>query len=164
MNMLLRWSWIPILVLILDQYTKNLATSELVRGVPKAIFPGLNFNLAFNCGGAWSLFADVGDWIIWFFLVVAVVVSIVITVWLYRLDAAEKLKGFSLALVLGGALGNLWDRVTVRCVVDFIQVYYDKWAWPTFNIADSAISVGAVLLIYVFYQEGKAEKQSKAST
>lgn len=164
MNILLRWSWVPILVLVLDQYTKHMATSELVKGVPKAVFPGLNMNLAHNCGGAWSLLADAGAWTKWFFLIVAISVSIGIIVWLYRLEVTERFKGFALAMVLGGALGNLYDRLTVECVVDFIQVYYDRWAWPTFNIADSAISVGAVFLIYIFYQEGKAEKQQKASS
>ena len=112
------------------------------------MIPGfLNWTLAFNTGAAFSFLHDAGGWQRWLFSVLAVGVSAVLIVWLRRLPRGEWRTALPLALVIGGALGNLVDRVRFGRVTDFIEVYYQQWSWPAFNVADSAISVGAVLLI-----------------
>ena len=109
--------------------------------------PFFNFTLMHNTGAAFSFLADQGGWQRWFFAVLALGVSLVLAVWLSRLKAHETWLALALSLVLGGAIGNLIDRVYYGYVIDFIDVYYNASHWPAFNIADSAISVGAVMLI-----------------
>lgn len=144
---MLKWLWLSALVAALDLATKAVASHYLVLYQPVPVFPGFNWTLAHNSGAAFSFLASQSGWQRWFFSVIALVVSIGITIWITRLKSTETWLAVALALVLGGAIGNLWDRVTLGYVVDFIDVYYQQSHWPAFNIADSAICVGAVLLI-----------------
>ena len=142
------WMAVAIAVVITDQLTK-LAIShyiELYDRVPLASF--INLTHQRNTGAAFSFLADAGGWQRWFFTSLAVIVSAVIVTWLWRAreDAPLPLAA-GLSLVLGGAVGNLVDRLAHGYVTDFIQVWFGDWAFPSFNVADSAITVGAALLI-----------------
>ncbi len=138
---------IAVLIIIIDQITKWVASSTLTIHEQNPVMPSFNFTLMHNYGAAFSFLSDAGGWQRWFFTIIAVVISIVLVVWITRLKTHEKWLGFALSLVLGGAIGNLIDRVAYGYVVDFIQWYYDRFYWPAFNIADAAISVGAVILL-----------------
>ncbi len=144
---MLKWLWLSALVIAFDQVTKYMVTDslQLFQSIP--IMPSLNLVLAHNTGAAFSFLSDAGGWQRWFFAVLAIAVSIVIVVWLKRLKKNERRLAVALSLVLGGAVGNVWDRIVHGYVVDFIDVYYGDWHWPAFNVADSAICVGAALLI-----------------
>lgn len=142
------WLIVSIVVIALDQLTKHIAVVALEPYAPHAVIPGLlNWTLAFNAGAAFSFLNGAGGWQRWLFSTLAIAVCVVLTVWLRRLGRGEWRTALPLALVIGGALGNLIDRVRLGHVTDFIEVYYRQWSWPAFNVADSAISVGAVLLI-----------------
>lgn len=143
----MRWLVLSALVIVFDQVTKQVAGSALALHEPVAIMPMLNFTLTRNAGAAFSLLQDAGGWQRWFFSALSIIVSTFIIVWLRRLGPTERWVPCALALVLGGALGNLWDRLALGEVVDFIDVYVGHWHWPAFNVADSAISVGAVMLL-----------------
>jgi signal peptidase II len=143
---MLRLGWIAILVAIADQVTKLLALAHLADGAFE-VTSFFKLSLAFNTGAAFSFLANADGWQNLFFVVVAIVVSIVILFMVRRLGANERQVAVALMLVLGGAIGNVIDRVRLGYVVDFLDVYYRTWHWPTFNVADSAISVGAVLLV-----------------
>lgn len=142
------WSWITILVITLDQLTKILADQFLQYHQPIELIPMLNFTLMYNKGAAFSFLANAGGWQRWFFLILTSVVSIFIYLWLRKLKTHQVLQYSALALILGGAIGNLIDRAIYGHVIDFLDVYYKQHHWPAFNIADSAITVGAILLIY----------------
>ena len=158
---MLKWLWISLVVIVLDQITKVWASASLELYESIAVMPFFNITLAHNTGAAFSFLAQAGGWQRWFFTGIAVVVSVVIIVWMKRLPSGERMQAVALALVLGGALGNVIDRVIYGYVVDFLDVYYQQMHWPAFNIADSAITVGAVLLIWhsLFYHT----EQSKES-
>jgi signal peptidase II len=143
----LRWLWISLLVLVLDQATKWWASTSLELYQPVSVLPYLNFTLLHNPGAAFSFLADAGGWQRWFFTGLAVVISGVIVMWLARLSPQQRMLGIALALVLGGAVGNVIDRLIYGYVIDFIDVYYETWHWPAFNIADSAITIGAVMFL-----------------
>lgn len=140
------WLLLSAAVLVLDLWTKSLASTLLEYGRPVAVLPVLDFTLVHNTGAAFSLLADAGGWQRGFFVAVAVVISVVLVVWLTRLHAGERWLAAALALVLGGAIGNLHDRVLLGYVVDFISVHYDGWYFPAFNVADSAITIGAIMI------------------
>jgi len=142
------WLTVSAIVIALDQLTKQIALTLLQPYAPHPVIPGLlNWTLAFNTGAAFSFLHDAGGWQRWLFSLLAVSVSGVLIVWLSRLPRGEWRTALPLAFVIGGALGNLVDRVRLGRVTDFIEVYHEQWSWPAFNIADSAIFVGAVLLI-----------------
>lgn len=143
-----RWCWwLSGAIVVLDQVTKALAESALTLHQPVPVLPFFNLMLAYNTGAAFSFLADAGGWQRWFFLLLGILVSVGLCVWLARLQATERWLALALALILGGAVGNVIDRFWLGQVIDFIQLYYDRWYWPAFNIADSAITVGAVLLV-----------------
>ena len=143
------WLLLSALVVGLDQLTKAIVLQALQPYVPQPVIPGfLNWTLAFNTGAAFSFLADREGWQRWLFTALAIVVSGVLARWLAHTPRREWRTTLPLALVIGGALGNLVDRVRAGHVTDFIQVYYRDWAFPSFNVADSAISVGAVLLVW----------------
>ncbi len=142
----LRWLWVSATVVVLDLWTKWLAEANLERFRPVEVLPFFNLRLTYNPGAAFSLLADAGGWQRWFFALVAVVASVVILVWLVRLRG-ERMVACGLTLVLGGALGNLWDRIFRGEVVDFLDFHWAGWHFPAFNVADMAITVGAALLI-----------------
>lgn len=141
------WYSLALLIIVLDQVTKGMAEQYLEYGRPVVLTSWFNLTLQYNPGAAFSFLSDAGGWQRYFFSAIAVVISAVLVVWLYRLPTGQRLLPLSLALILGGAIGNLWDRVALGHVVDFISVHYGGYFFPAFNIADSAITVGAVLMI-----------------
>ena len=151
------WLLLSAAIIALDQWTKEIALAHLVEGMPQPVIAGfLNWTLAFNTGAAFSFLADAGGWQRWGFGVLAIGVSTVLAVWLARTPRGDWPTAMPLALIIGGALGNLVDRVRHGHVVDFIQTYW--WPgreFPAFNIADAAISVGAVMMIAVSLFGGK---------
>ncbi len=162
----MRWLILSLFVLVADQLTKFWIKTNIALHEQLSVFPGFNLILACNKGAAFSFLSQESGWQRWFFAVVAGIVSIVILVWLIKLPTKKYWLACSLALILGGAIGNLWDRVLIGCVVDFIQVYLSflPWElfnpWPSFNIADSAIFIGAVMLIIDSFRNGDDELQS----
>ncbi len=146
----MRWLWLALGVAIADQGSKLLAEHWLGVHEPVAVVPFLNLFLTYNTGAAFSFLRDAGGWQRWLFAALSVGVSVFIVVWLRRIPRDEKWLACALALVLGGAAGNLVDRLfrAGGGVVDFIDVYYASWHWPAFNVADSAISIGAVMLLW----------------
>jgi len=142
-----RWYLLAVLIVVLDQLTKQWASSSFSYGESLELLPFLNLTLVHNMGAAFSFLSDAGGWQRWFFAIVSLIVSVVLIVWLSRLPARQCLLATALALVLGGAVGNLWDRVFLGYVVDFVDIYYQKYHWPAFNVADTAITIGAILLI-----------------
>ncbi|BAW80189.1 lipoprotein signal peptidase [Candidatus Nitrosoglobus terrae] len=144
---MLRWLWLSVFVVFLDQGTKYLAESQVQLYHPVPVLPFFSFTLAHNTGAAFSFLADAGGWQRWFFLSIALIISFGLILWLHRLQADDFWEAFALALILGGALGNMIDRIFYGYVIDFIDIYYQSWHWPAFNIADSAITIGATLLI-----------------
>jgi len=136
-------------VVALDLLTKWVVDNTLIYYQRIPVIEGLfDITLAYNPGAAFSFLAGAGGWQRWFFIAVAVGVSVMLLVWLARLSRDKWLEAVALSLILGGALGNLYDRIVHGHVVDFILVHWqDTWYFPAFNVADSAITVGAVLLI-----------------
>lgn len=153
------WLWLTVLVIAVDQVSKHWFENNLSLYQQIVIIPDLfSWTLAYNKGAAFSFLASQGGWQRWFFALVAVIASVVLLVWMKRLKPGERWLGIALALVLGGALGNLYDRVVLGHVVDFILVHWqDQWYFPAFNVADSAITVGAGMLILdmLLNKEGK---------
>jgi signal peptidase II len=143
------WVWLGVtaLVVALDWVTKQRVSEELELYRPQEVFSWLNITLAHNYGAAFSFLSDAGGWQRWFFVVLALVVSVVLLVWLLRLPRREWRTGLGLALVLGGAIGNVMDRIKLGYVVDFIDVHFGGWHYPAFNVADSAITCGVILLL-----------------
>jgi len=143
----LKWLWVTVAVLLLDQGTKLLADSAMALHDPIVLLPSLALTKAYNTGAAFSFLGEASGWQRWFFSGLAVAVCGILLAWLRRLPATEWRTALALALILGGAVGNLVDRVIYGHVIDFIDVYYQTWHWPTFNVADSAITLGAALLL-----------------
>ncbi len=145
----LAWLWLSAFVIVADQTTKLIVRSVLTPYVPHPVIPGIfNWTLAYNTGAAFSFLAGAAGWQRWFFSGLAVAVCIVLVRWLVQTPRRDWRTALPLALVIGGAIGNLIDRVRTGHVTDFIQVYLGSWPFPSFNVADSAISVGAVLLLW----------------
>ena len=145
-----------LLVVFLDQASKQLAIKMLVHGVAEPVFPWLNWTLLFNRGAAFSMLADAGGWQRHLLSGVSMLVASVLIVVLWRLPAQQRLQSGSLLLVLGGALGNLVDRLRFGQVTDFIQVHYAGWYFPAFNIADSAITLGVIGLLWAEWASWRA--------
>jgi len=143
----LRWLWLSALVIVLDQATKAVATATLVLHEPVPVMPGFNWMLAHNLGIAFSLFNDGAGWQRWGLSGFAIVISAVLVRWLHKLAAHERISAVSLSLIIGGALGNVIDRLRLGYVVDFVEWYAGSYYWPAFNLADSCIVVGAGLLM-----------------
>lgn len=160
---MLKWLWLSAAVVVLDQVSKTLASQWLELYQSVEFIPLLQFTLLHNKGAAFSFLSSAGGWQRWLFTLLALFVSGVIVAWLRRLSAQERLQAAGLALILGGALGNVIDRIVLGYVVDFLDFYYPaeqclplfsqilapvaQCHWPAFNIADSAIFIGVVLLI-----------------
>ncbi|MDT4330408.1 signal peptidase II [Methylomonas sp. MED-D] len=152
---MLKWLWVSVLVLVLDQASKLAidAHFQLYESIP--LLPNFNLTYARNTGAAFSFLAQVGGWQRWLFAGLAVVMSGIIGIWLYRLKRHETMMAWALSLVLGGAIGNLIDRVAYGYVIDFLDVFYRDWHWPVFNIADSAICVGVGLMVLESFGIGR---------
>jgi len=136
-----------VLIIAIDQLTKKIAYQSLLGHPPIDALPVLQWALVFNKGAAFGMFNDAGGFQHYFFSGVAVVVSIVLLVWIWRACVDSALLTTGLTLVLAGAIGNLIDRLRFQFVIDFIYFHYQDWYFPAFNIADSAITIGAILLI-----------------
>lgn len=132
--------------LVLDQ-TSKLWMLARAQTSPIALMPGLNLHLTINHGAAFGIFSQADGWQIWLFSAVAVLITVVILFWSKRLTVLDRFENLALACILGGALGNLLDRVRLGGVVDFIDFYINNYHWYTFNIADTAICLGAAMLI-----------------
>lgn len=130
----------------LDQITKLAVIGAFTLHEQMPLVPYFNLTLAHNPGAAFSFLSDAGGWQRWFFTAIALGVSVAIVVWLKRLPSNDRWLAVALALILGGALGNVWDRITLGYVIDFLDFYVDQWHWPAFNVADAAITIGAVML------------------
>lgn len=143
----LRWLWLSIIVLIVDWVTKYYFNTHFWVDESTSVTSFLNFTLAYNRGAAFSFLNSQGGWQQWLFGVLAIVIVIGIIRWMQQLPKNKNWTAAALALVAGGAVGNLIDRVHYGYVIDFIDVHAGGWHWPVFNVADSAIVVGVIMLI-----------------
>jgi signal peptidase II len=159
----LRWWWLAVVVVVLDQATKWWIVASIPNGGSVTVLPVLNIIHTYNPGAAWSMFANAGGAQRWVFSALAVVVSALLVYWLRRLLLpAQALLSAGFTLILGGAIGNVLDRLRIGHVVDFVQVHWGNAYFPAFNVADSAISIGAVLVILDALREGQRERKAKA--
>jgi signal peptidase II len=162
------WLWLSLVVILLDQATKWLAMGALKPFQVLELVPNLSLTLTFNQGAAFSFLADAGGWQRWMFAAVALAISGILVGWLLRLKPEERTLAAALSLILGGAVGNLIDRVALGHVIDFVQIYLpfvplDMFnPWPAFNVADSAITVGVALLIVHTIVAGDPRDRSPA--
>lgn len=173
----MNWLWLTVVVGVIDQATKQFAEQSLVVRQAVSALPNLNWTLMYNEGAAFSFLSDAGGWQRWFFIALSSGISLFLFFWLKQTDKDKKLLSAGLALILGGAIGNLIDRALFGHVIDFIQYYYHADAclpgfslwqlatgpqcfWPAFNIADAAISLGAALLLVDMIKEHFEEKNN----
>lgn len=159
-----RFWWLAVLVLVADQLSKIWVLQNFSLGESIELLPVFNFTYARNYGAAFSFLGDAGGWQRWLFTAIAVVVTIVLSVWLSRLKTSQLKLSLALVLIVAGAIGNLIDRSLYGYVVDFLHVYYQDWHYPIFNIADCAITIGAGFLIWdSFTAESDDVQQEKAA-
>ncbi|WP_292254676.1 signal peptidase II [Marinospirillum sp.] len=154
------WLLLAALVILLDLGSKAWISSHLFYGQRIEVLPVFDLVLLHNTGAAFSFLANAGGWQRWFFVLLALVASLVIYGWLNRLQPSEKITALALALILGGALGNLHDRFFYGYVVDFLAVHWNQRYFPAFNIADAGITVGAVLLIWQSFFGKEAQRSN----
>lgn len=157
---------LSVVIVILDLWTKSIATANLEYAVPVPVYTlfdavtGFNFTLLHNTGAAFSFLASESGWQRWFFIALAFFVSAGLGVWLTKLRD-DKWVAFAVALILGGAIGNLYDRITLGYVVDFLHFYWGNYHFPAFNIADTAISIGAGLMILDLFRTKKDQSSDE---
>ena len=159
-----RWFVLAVAVIVLDQYTKYLAEAHLVLGTPEVVIDGFfNLRLAYNPGAAFSFLGDAGGRQRWFFIALALAVSTWLVIWLWKLDRRDHLTAAALASILGGAIGNVYDRIVPSraMVVDFLDFHVSGWHWPAFNVADIAICIGAALLVYLSFVDLRTAEPDK---
>jgi signal peptidase II len=149
----LKWWWLAAIALLLDQITKYVTVSQLSLYQVIEVTNFLNFTYVQNPGAAFSFLADQNGWQRWFFTGISTIASIIFFVWLIKLPANKTILAWALSLMLAGALGNLIDRALYGYVIDFIDFYWEGYHWPAFNIADSSIFIGAVLMIIDSFQQ-----------
>ncbi|AHK15052.1 MULTISPECIES: signal peptidase II [Thalassolituus] len=140
------WLLLSVLVIVVDMITKQTAEALLEYANPVFVLPVLDFTLLYNKGAAFSFLADESGWQRWFFTTVSIGVSAMLIIWLKRLPRTAVLLPLALTLILGGAIGNLIDRILFGHVIDFISVHWENAYFPAFNVADSAITLGAILM------------------
>lgn len=138
--------FLALFVLIADQVSKWWAQMSLPMAQAIKVTDFLNWFLIYNPGAAFSFLSQAGGWQRWFFTIIGIIAAVVI-IWLLQKNTQDRPFCIALALILGGAIGNVLDRLLYGAVVDFIDVHYDGWHWPAFNLADSAISIGATLIV-----------------
>ncbi len=160
---------LTVLVIVLDLLSKAIISNHMQLYQSIIIIDGFfNLTLVHNYGAAFSFLADQGGWQRWFFIILSALISLVLLIWLLRLNKQQKLMATALALVLGGALSNLYDRVTLGYVVDFLDVYIrlesGEKHWPVFNLADSAISLGAFLILLDAFWERNRDNDGEKSS
>lgn len=159
----LHWLWLSLVVLVIDQVTKQAITANFQYGESKFIFSWFNLVLAHNSGAAFSFLANASGWQREFFIVLTSVISCAL-LWMLKNNSANRVLSVALALVLGGAFGNLYDRVQYGYVIDFVQWHVAGYYWPAFNVADSAICLGAGLLIFDSFRAPAATPTNPPST
>jgi signal peptidase II len=159
-----RWLLLSILVILLDQVTKQVAVETMHLYESIEVLPFFNWTLMYNEGAAFSFLSDQGGWQRWFFIILSTVVTTVLVIWLLRLLQDERPIAISLALIIGGAIGNLIDRVLLGHVVDFIHLHYEEYFWPAFNVADSAITVGVTIMIVdsLFFAQKREDQREES--
>ena len=143
----LKWLWVTLCVIVLDLGSKSLASAHLTYALPVPVLPFFDLTLLHNPGAAFSFLASAGGWQRWFFATVAIGVCVVLLQWLRTTLASQWYMRLALTFIMGGALGNLYDRIIHGYVVDFISIHYAGWYFPAFNLADAAITIGAAILI-----------------
>lgn len=158
-----RFFWFSLLVVVLDQATKYWVQVVLVPYERLPLLPFFNLTLVFNKGAAFSFLSDAGGWQRYFFIVLACTVALGLALWLMRTSPRERLLAFGLALIIGGALGNLIDRIALGEVVDFLDFHWAGWHWPAFNVADSAITVGVVALLWDSLINSRRKSEDEAA-
>lgn len=160
---MLKWLWLSLLTVALDQGSKIAVDNgmQLYESIP--LLPFFNLTYVHNTGAAFSFLSEAGGWQRWFFAALALTISMVLGVWLTRLQKHETFLAIALSLVLGGAIGNLIDRLIYGYVIDFLDVYYGAWHWPAFNIADSAITLGVALMFLESLGVGRGQIQDTSS-
>lgn len=160
------WLWLSAIIIVLDLTIKYWADAVLPYGIAHPQLPVFDLTLLYNKGAAFSFLAGAGGWQRWFFAVIAIGVSIVLLIWLARTQRTQRWLGCSLALVLGGAIGNLYDRIVHGYVIDYISLHYDQYYFPAFNLADTAITVGAIMLIIdmLWFSEKEGSESESAET
>lgn len=143
----LRWLWLSALVVVLDQISKQMVDAFMRLHETIPLLPMFQLTYLRNQGAAFSFLSNAGGWQRWFFIGLAVIASLLIAYWIRHLDRKKNWEAAAWALVLGGAMGNLIDRVLYGSVIDFLDVFYENWHWPAFNLADSAITIGIAMLL-----------------
>ncbi|MCK5728103.1 MAG: signal peptidase II [Methylococcales bacterium] len=156
---MLKWLGLSFIIIVLDQWSKLSVTATMQLYESIEILSNFNLTYVRNEGAAFSFLSDAGGWQRWLFAILAFVISLIITVWIFRLSKQELLLAVALSLVLGGAVGNLIDRVAYGYVIDFLDVYYKDWHWPAFNVADSAICLGVGLMLLESFGVGRPEQR-----
>jgi len=157
----IRWLWISLLVIVVDQLSKLWIERTMSLGDSFVVLPVIDIVRAHNTGAAFSFLADAGGWQRWAFTLLAVGVSIALVLWMRKLAlATQGLLAFGLTLIVGGAIGNVIDRVEHGYVVDFVHAHWGPHYFPAFNVADAAISIGAVLVILDSLLEGRARRKA----
>lgn len=151
----LTWLWVAVIVLLLDRFTKHAVLVDLPPFAAVSVISHFNLTLTYNTGAAFSFLDSASGWQVWLFGLIATIVSIGILTWLYRLPAQQRWLSIALNFILGGALGNLSDRLLYGRVIDFLDFYWGNLHWPAFNVADSAVCVGAIMLLIeaVFFKK-----------
>ncbi|MBI2380824.1 MAG: signal peptidase II [Gammaproteobacteria bacterium] len=165
----LSWLWLSALVLVLDQASKLYVAAHFQYGEAVNVLPFFDLRYVHNTGAAFSFLSDAGGWQRWFFAGLAAVISLGLVYWLKTLPRAERWNACALALILGGAVGNLYDRVAYGYVIDFLDFYFGFFRpilgtehFPAFNIADSGICVGAIMLVIDSFRKKEANTESPA--
>ncbi|MFP1726199.1 signal peptidase II [Lonsdalea quercina] len=157
----LRWLWLALVVLVVDLGSKQWVMSHFQLGESLPLIPFFNLTYAHNPGAAFSFLADKDGWQRWFFAVIALAITAALLVMMYRSSASQKLNNIAYAMIIGGAVGNLTDRLVHGYVIDFVDFYINDWHYPIFNIADAGICIGALLIVlegfFVSSEKKKAE-------
>jgi signal peptidase II len=155
-----KWPWFlfSIIVLLVDQLSKYWASTNLIPYQPEPLFAMFNFTLAYNTGAAFSFLSGTGNWHHWFFAGLSIAMSLFLIMWLGSLSSKARLQSLAISLILGGAVGNLYDRASLGHVIDFIDIYYENHHWPVFNLADSAICIGGFLLVIDFLRKNPSSQ------
>ncbi len=165
-SQMLRWLWLAALVVLLDLATKAMATAWLSYAQPVPVMPMFNLTLLHNTGAAFSFLASESGWQRWLFIILALGISVVLVRWLSTLSRKETWLAIGIALILGGALGNVYDRIVHGYVVDFLHFYWGNYHFPAFNIADTAITIGAAMMILDMFRNpsGTSGNSDKGDT
>ncbi len=156
---MLRWLWLSLIVIVLDQVSKQWFESHFMLYEIVNVLPFFSLTLTYNHGAAFSFLSDQSGWQRWFLSAVSTGVTVVLVLWLRSLQRHERLTAISLGLIIGGAVGNLIDRLLLGHVIDFLDFFIGQHHWPAFNVADSAITIGVAVMVYeLLFGEGERPK------